>query len=70
LLDGRHRPAHPGVAQSVCPTGDVRTVIPRFTAEARAANQALVDLLGRIATDTNRRAAEKSTLGPPRTSSS
>jgi aryl-alcohol dehydrogenase-like predicted oxidoreductase len=29
--------------------GDVRAVIPRFTSEARAANQALVDLLGRIA---------------------
>jgi aryl-alcohol dehydrogenase-like predicted oxidoreductase len=29
--------------------GDVRAVIPRFTTEARAASQALVDLLGRIA---------------------
>jgi aryl-alcohol dehydrogenase-like predicted oxidoreductase len=29
--------------------GDIRAVLPRFTAEARAANQALVDLLGRIA---------------------
>ena len=29
--------------------GDVRAGIPRFTAEARAVNQALVDLLGRIA---------------------
>jgi aryl-alcohol dehydrogenase-like predicted oxidoreductase len=29
--------------------GDVRSMLPRFTAEARAANQALVDLLGRIA---------------------
>ena len=29
--------------------GDVRAIIPRFTSEARAANQALVDLLGRIA---------------------
>jgi aryl-alcohol dehydrogenase-like predicted oxidoreductase len=29
--------------------GDVRAVLPRFTAEARAANQALVDLLGRVA---------------------
>jgi aryl-alcohol dehydrogenase-like predicted oxidoreductase len=29
--------------------GDVRAVLPRFTPEARAANQALVDLLGRIA---------------------
>ena len=31
--------------------GDVRANLPRFTAEARAANQALVDLLGRIADD-------------------
>jgi len=31
--------------------GDVRAILPRFTAEARAANQALVDLLGRIAQD-------------------
>jgi aryl-alcohol dehydrogenase-like predicted oxidoreductase len=29
--------------------GDFRGTIPRFTAEARAANQSLVDLLGRIA---------------------
>ena len=29
--------------------GDVRATLPRFTAEARAANQALVDLLGRVA---------------------
>ncbi len=29
--------------------GDIRASLPRFTAEARAANQALVDLLGRIA---------------------
>ena len=29
--------------------GDVRAILPRFTLEARAANQALVDLLGRIA---------------------
>jgi aryl-alcohol dehydrogenase-like predicted oxidoreductase len=29
--------------------GDVRATMPRFTADARAANQALVDLLGRIA---------------------
>lgn len=29
--------------------GDVRAILPRFTPEARAANQALVDLLGRIA---------------------
>jgi aryl-alcohol dehydrogenase-like predicted oxidoreductase len=31
--------------------GDVRANLPRFTAEARAANQAVVDLLGRIAAD-------------------
>jgi aryl-alcohol dehydrogenase-like predicted oxidoreductase len=31
--------------------GDVRAILPRFTAEARAANQALVDLLARIASD-------------------
>jgi len=31
--------------------GDVRAILPRFTAEARAANQAVVDLLGRIAED-------------------
>ena len=31
--------------------GDIRATLPRFTAEARAANQALVDLLGRIADD-------------------
>jgi aryl-alcohol dehydrogenase-like predicted oxidoreductase len=30
-------------------TGDIRGTIPRFSEEARAANQALVDLLGRIA---------------------
>jgi aryl-alcohol dehydrogenase-like predicted oxidoreductase len=29
--------------------GDIRANLPRFTPEARAANQALVDLLGRIA---------------------
>jgi aryl-alcohol dehydrogenase-like predicted oxidoreductase len=29
--------------------GDIRASLPRFTAEARAANQAVVDLLGRIA---------------------
>ena len=29
--------------------GDIRATLPRFTAEARAANQALVDLLGSIA---------------------
>jgi len=31
--------------------GDVRAILPRFTPEARAANQALVDLLGAIAED-------------------
>jgi aryl-alcohol dehydrogenase-like predicted oxidoreductase len=31
--------------------GDVRAIMPRFTAEARAANQAMVDLLGRVAED-------------------
>jgi aryl-alcohol dehydrogenase-like predicted oxidoreductase len=31
--------------------GDIRAALPRFTAEARAANQALVDLLGRSAKD-------------------
>jgi aryl-alcohol dehydrogenase-like predicted oxidoreductase len=29
--------------------GDIRATLPRFTVEARAANQAVVDLLGRIA---------------------
>ena len=31
--------------------GDIRAILPRFTAEARAANQAMVDLLDRIAED-------------------
>lgn len=31
--------------------GDIRATLPRFTAEARAANQAVVDLLGRVAAD-------------------
>jgi aryl-alcohol dehydrogenase-like predicted oxidoreductase len=30
-------------------SGDFRSTLPRFTAEARKANQAMVDLLGRIA---------------------
>ena len=30
-------------------SADIRTTIPRFTPEARSANQALVELLGRIA---------------------
>jgi len=33
--------------------GDLRATLPRFTPEARAANQALVDLLGRIAATKN-----------------
>ena len=33
--------------------GDIRATLPRFTDEARAANQALVDLLGRIAEGKN-----------------
>ena len=33
--------------------GDIRATLPRFTGEARAANQALVDLLGRIAEGKN-----------------
>jgi aryl-alcohol dehydrogenase-like predicted oxidoreductase len=33
--------------------GDIRASMPRFTPEARAANQALVDLLGRIAAAKN-----------------
>jgi hypothetical protein len=33
--------------------GDVRATLPRFTADARAANQALVDLLTRIAGEKN-----------------
>ena len=37
--------------------GDIRATLPRFTVEARAANQAVVDLLGRIA------AAKKATPG-------
>jgi len=31
--------------------GDIRATLPRFSADARAANQALVDLLNRIATE-------------------
>src|SRR5450755_396244 len=29
--------------------GDFRTIVPRFTPDARKANQALVDVLGRLA---------------------
>jgi aryl-alcohol dehydrogenase-like predicted oxidoreductase len=32
-------------------TGDIRGIIPRFTAEARQANQAVVDLVRRVAAD-------------------
>jgi aryl-alcohol dehydrogenase-like predicted oxidoreductase len=34
-------------------SSDIRSTIPRFTPEARTANQALVDLLGRIAAGKN-----------------
>ena len=46
FLTGHDRPGHrpSGRATSAA-------VLPRFTAEARAANQALVDLVGRIAKD-------------------
>ena len=41
------------ISQSTAFDGaDIRTTIPRFSAEARAANQALVDLLRRVATRT------------------
>src|SRR5512140_1755188 len=33
--------------------GDFRNIVPRFSAEARKANQALVDVLGRIAAQMN-----------------
>ena len=32
---------------------DFRNIVPRFTAEARKANQAMVDLLGKVATQKN-----------------
>jgi aryl-alcohol dehydrogenase-like predicted oxidoreductase len=38
--------------------GDIRNIIPRFTAEARKANQALVDLLGKIAEGKNATTAQ------------
>jgi aryl-alcohol dehydrogenase-like predicted oxidoreductase len=38
--------------------GDIRANLPRFTREARAANQALVDLLGRIAAGKNATSAQ------------
>jgi aryl-alcohol dehydrogenase-like predicted oxidoreductase len=34
-------------------TGDIRNIIPRFTTEARSANQAIVDLLNSIAEERN-----------------
>ncbi len=39
--------------ETAFPPGDVRTTIPRFDADARKANQALVDLLGAIAARKN-----------------
>jgi pyridoxine 4-dehydrogenase len=36
-------------AQTEFDSGDFRAIVPRFSSEARAANQAFVDLLGRIA---------------------
>jgi aryl-alcohol dehydrogenase-like predicted oxidoreductase len=38
-----------GAVNTVFPSTDIRTTIPRFTPAARKANQALVDLLGSIA---------------------
>ncbi|WP_412753696.1 aldo/keto reductase [Krasilnikovia sp. M28-CT-15] len=38
--------------------GDIRSSIPRFSPEARQANQALVDLLGRIAARRNATSAQ------------
>jgi aryl-alcohol dehydrogenase-like predicted oxidoreductase len=38
-------------ATTTFPDGDIRATLPRFTAQAREANQALVDLLGGIADD-------------------
>jgi aryl-alcohol dehydrogenase-like predicted oxidoreductase len=40
-----------GAVNQATEFGDIRAILPRFTAEARAANQAVVDLLGRIAED-------------------
>jgi aryl-alcohol dehydrogenase-like predicted oxidoreductase len=34
-------------------TGDFRNIVPRFSQEARKANQAMVDLLGKIAAQKN-----------------
>jgi aryl-alcohol dehydrogenase-like predicted oxidoreductase len=39
-------------------SSDIRSTIPRFTPEARKANQALVDLLGRIAAGMNATSAQ------------
>ena len=39
-------------------SGDFRNVVPRFTAEARKANQALVDLIGKIAAHKRATAAQ------------
>ena len=36
-------------ASTTFPAGDVRNILPRFAKEAREANQALVDVLGKIA---------------------
>ena len=38
-------------ASTLFSADDIRANLPRFTAEARAANQAVVDLLGRLAAD-------------------
>jgi aryl-alcohol dehydrogenase-like predicted oxidoreductase len=39
-------------------SGDFRNIVPRFAPEARRANQAVVDLLGKIATDKQATAAQ------------
>ena len=39
-------------------TGDFRNMVPRFSPEARRANQAMIDLLGKIATQKNATAAQ------------
>jgi aryl-alcohol dehydrogenase-like predicted oxidoreductase len=44
---------HHHAATSFDASNDIRSTIPRFTPEARKANQALVDLLGRIAAGRN-----------------
>jgi aryl-alcohol dehydrogenase-like predicted oxidoreductase len=40
-------------ARTTFAKNDFRNIVPRFTAEARAANQAVVDLLGRVAKQKN-----------------